>query len=287
VWPRLKFVFLNFLIILAVFGIVHTTLIWNWTNLFLSTLAVALASYFLADIALGQVRNVLRAQKRFIADASHELRTPLSIIKADSEIALFDGDQISSVDAVHTLKSNLEEVDRMSKIIDNLLSLSLYDSKVTQIPFAPVNLTDTVGKIVIKAQALAIKKGIRLSTHDNDRITINGNDTAIEQMTMNLIRNAILYTPPGGTVDVQVKKDQDNHAAFVIRDSGIGISAKDLPHIFNPFYKAERPKTSEGSGLGLTIVRRIVDRHHGIIRIDSEIGVGTTVTVLFPELTTA
>lgn len=284
IWPRLKFVFLNFIVVFVVFGATSLISTRTWPILVLSTLLVALLSYFVASVALSQVRNVLRTQKRFIADASHELRTPLSIIKADSEIALFDGENLTSQEAAHTLKSNLEEVDRMSKIIENLLSLSFYDTKVTEIPFEPVNLTKIIERLVEKAQILASKKGVSLSTGNNDPVWVNGNDTALEQMALNLIRNAILYTLPGGSVSVCVKKDQDEHVAFVVQDTGIGISEKDLPHIFNPFYKAERPKTNEGSGLGLTIVRRIVDRHKGIIRIDSEVGKGTKVTVLIPHL---
>lgn len=284
IWPRLKFVFLSFIITFLVFGSIQQFGTWTWPTLMLSMLLVALMSYFLASVALIQVRTVLRAQKRFIADASHELRTPLSIIKADSEIALFDGETLSAQEAAHTLKSNLEEVDRMSKIIENLLSLSFYDTKVTEIPSQPLNLTEIAEKLVSKAQILASKKEVVLGIGDNDTAWVSGNGTALEQMAMNLIRNAILYTPSGGSVYVSVKKDRDIYATLIVRDTGIGISAKDLPHVFNPFYKAERPKTNEGSGLGLTIVRKIIERHRGIIQIDSELGVGTTVSVSIPDI---
>lgn len=238
--------------------------------------------YFLSGITLSPIQKIVRAQKRFIADASHELRTPLSIIKADSEVALLDGNSLPVSEAISTLRSNLQEVDRMSKIIQNLLAVSFYNTKITEIPFDKVDLSKLVTTIVDQAQSIADKKDIKLYTKEADpQAIIWGNHTALEQMAMNLIRNAILYTPIGGEVAVSVSMQYRNSVVFSVTDTGVGISAKDLPHILNPFYKAEHSQSKDGSGLGLTIVKKIIERHHGFIDIQSEQGKGTTVTVSF------
>ena len=240
-----------------------------------------LLNYLLANTILNHIRTIIRTQKRFIADASHELRTPLSIIKADSELALREGTNLATADALNTITSTLEEVNRMSKIIENLLALSFYDAKVTEIPFAPVQLADLAANLVRKAQIIAAKKGVNLAMAETEPVVILGNTTALEQMIMNLIRNALLYTPSGGSVRVRVLKSSEDMAVLKVTDTGVGVSEKDLPNIFNPFYKAEHPGRTEGSGLGLTIVKKIVERHHGRIRLESELGKGTTVTAEF------
>lgn len=249
-------------------------------------LGATMISYFLAGITLGPIKQIIRAQKRFIADASHELRTPLSIIKADSEIALLDGNDIPPKESSAIIKSNLEEVDRMSKIIDNLLNLSFYDTTATEIPFTKIDMVQMAVNLVQKTQSLARNKDVTLTvSSDIQTATVTGNATALEQMTMNLIRNAILYTPQGGFVLVSVEKSDNKEAIELkVKDTGIGISSKDLPNILSPFYKGEQTRSREGSGLGLTIVKKIVDRHHGYIDIQSELGKGTLVKVSFPAV---
>ncbi|MBX4211669.1 MAG: HAMP domain-containing histidine kinase [Candidatus Yanofskybacteria bacterium] len=254
--------------------------------LFLSVaVGISVVSYFLAGITLTPIKNIIRAQKRFIADASHELRTPLSIIKADSEIALLDGSEITPQEAVGTIKSNLEEVDRMSRIIDNLLSLSFYDASATEIPFQLIKLNELVGNLVQKAQSLARSKSVALTLGKADAVVMMGNPIALEQMTMNLIRNAILYTPEGGTVTASVVvKPRESTAEVIIQDTGIGISTQDLPHVMTAFYKSEQTKSKEGSGLGLAIVKKIVDRHQGHITIESQLAKGTKICVYLPTI---
>lgn len=249
---------------------------------------VIVINYFIAGKTLSPIRQIVRTQKRFIADASHELRTPLAIMKTNSEVALLDGRQMSGSDAFEVLHSNLEEIDRMSKIIENLLSLSYYDSRVTEIPFMPVSLADVVRNITNKAQSLAIKKAVKLTLAQADEGMILGNITAIEQMTMNLIKNAVTYTPQGGEVRVSVENRNRSLLELKVEDSGIGISPEDLPHIFSPFYKAGDGRHQEEgtSGLGLTIVKKIVDRHQGEIRVESEINKGTLFCVSFPGIMT-
>ena len=248
-------------------------------------LTVVGISFLISSRTLSPIRRIMRAQKRFIADASHELRTPLAIMKTNSEVALLDGDHIDPLEAQQTLRSNLGEIDRMSKIIENLLALSYYDNRFAEIPFQEINLSKLVTEISEKARSLAKKKSINLRLLNTDPGLIMGNPVAIEQLAMNLIKNAVTYTPDGGTVSVSVTT-KNTSLEFKVKDTGIGIEKKDLPHVFSPFYKAGQARIQlerESSGLGLTIVRKIVERHQGTIYINSAIGKGTTIIITLPR----
>lgn len=255
------------------------------TQIGILMLVIATAiGYFLSSKALTPIRHMFRAQRRFIADASHELRTPLSIMKTNSEVALMDGSELKVEEAIETLNSNMEEIDRMSKLIEQLLSMSFYDNKMIEIPSAPVNFSQVVSGTVDKIQSLARQKNVKLKMEKADPLTIFGNPTALEQLVMNLVKNAIVYTPSGGEVCVSVEKD-GKRGRFNVEDTGIGIAEEDLPHIFNPFYKTDKAsRMADGTGLGLTIVKKIVDRHNGSIEVKSQPGKGTTFTVSMPAI---
>ena len=240
--------------------------------------------YFLSSSALSPIRQMFRAQRRFIADASHELRTPLSIMKTNSEVALMGGVDLKAEEAIETLISNMEEIDRMSKLIEQLLAMSFYDNKMIEIPSTPVNFSQIVNEIVDKTRSLARQKNVKLIMEKAEPLTIIGNPTALEQLVMNLVKNAIVYTPSGGKVSVSVEKN-GRLGRLNVEDTGIGISSEDLPNIFNPFYKTDKAaKMSNGTGLGLTIVKKIVDRHNGSIDIKSELGRGTLFSVSLPAV---
>ncbi len=249
-------------------------------------IVATVVGYFLSGITLKPIKTAMQTQKRFIADASHELRTPLSIMKTNSEVTLLEGEELNSQEAAQTIKSNLEEIDRMSNILQNLLNLSQIDSQVAEMPFSRVNLADVVLHSLHSVDKIANKKKIRLIVTKSESALIWGNVTALEEMSLNLLKNAVFYTPEEGQVTIMVKNNAPQDVELVVQDTGIGISAKDLPHIFEPFYKTDvsrlRKAGSGSSGLGLTIVREIVKKHRGLISIKSALGKGTTVTVSFP-----
>ncbi len=318
IWARIKLTFLYTLSILVAFLITNITLFRIWlrtldsiipgtpgsaarseittklsteishqslTVYVLLLFIVILVSFLISGRSLFPIRRIMRAQKRFIADASHELRTPLAIMKTNSEIVLLDGDNIDPKEAQQTLKSNLEEIDRMSKIIENLLALSYYDNRFADIPTQEINVSKLVTNITDRSQSLAKKKNINLRLLNTDPGLIMGNIVAIEQLAINLIKNAINYTPDGGQVSVSVTT-KNTSIEFKVKDSGIGIEKKDLPNVFNPFYKAGQGRIQlerESSGLGLTIVKKIVERHDGSIYINSAVGKGTTIIITFPR----
>ena len=243
--------------------------------------------YIIARITLRPARNALESQKQFIGNVAHELRTPLSIIKTNIEVALYDDSMAGELK--QTLLSNVEELDRVSHIINNLLSLSALVHP-EEMEFAAVDLSATVAQVVEQYTALAKSKELEVTVRTGTQMDVWGNATALQQIIGNILKNAITYTSRGGHVRITLDRTLYGHVELSVQDSGIGIPRKDLYRIFEPFYRAERSRarpnvgavTNSGSGLGLTIVSELVKAHEGRITIRSSVGHGTTVTVLLP-----
>ncbi len=241
-----------------------------------------LFGYIIARVTLVPARNSLAAQKQFIGNIAHELRTPLSIIKTNTEVSMLDEDLDPKV--TKTLRSNIEELDRISDIINNLLSFSAF-VRPERMEFGNVDLGKVVDTITGKLSRLAERKQIEFIVRKGDFRIVRGNATALEQIVMNILENAIRYTGSGGTIKVTVEPNYHNFIDLIIEDSGVGIARKDLFRIFEPFYRAEHARTRRygGSGLGLAIVNELVKIHNGKIIIRSAPGKGTTVLASFPR----
>lgn len=246
--------------------------------IFLTTI---LFGYIIARVTLAPARNALVSQKQFIGNIAHELRTPLSVIKTNTEVALLDSDV--SRDMRSTLHSNIEELDRISEIINNLLSLSAL-VRPERIEFSSVDLSAIATDVIQKFSHFAKRGEHQVTLRKSPDALVWGNATALQQIVGNLIKNAISYTPKGGHVRVTVESAPNNQVEFIVQDSGIGIERKDLFRIFEPFYRADPSRTrgEGGSGLGLTIVSELTKLHQGKITIRSAVGRGTTVSILFP-----
>ncbi len=244
-------------------------------------LTTAIFGYLLTRLTLAPTRNALESQKQFIGNVAHELRTPLSIIKTNTEVTLFD--ETLPKDTRDTLVSTVEELDRISDIINNLLSLNVL-VRPEKVPFANVDMGDVVDRVASHLEELIKRKGINLTIEKSEYCTVWGNATALEQIVMNIVKNASNYTPSGGNVCIAVTPDYRGHLNLVVEDSGIGMEEKDLVRIFEPFYRADSSRTREsgGSGLGLAIVSELVKMHHGSITIKSAPNHGTSVTVTLP-----
>lgn len=243
----------------------------------------ATLSYFLAGKTLRPIQTAVHLQRQFTADASHELRTPLTILKTDMEVALrqteFQPEKIRAL-----LRSDLEEVNRLARLAEQLLLVLKNDGL-----FSPNNATEIVlatvtDHVVQKFQVLAKEKQIHLTLHQKDMGTMLGTIHQVEAIILNLLQNALDYTPAHGSVHVAVQAEP-TLLRLTVRDTGIGIASEDLPHLFQRFYKADKARNYKigGAGLGLAIVHNLVQQHHGKITIQSTAGVGTTVTVLFPK----
>lgn len=244
-------------------------------------LTTILFGYIIARVTLAPARNALESQKQFIGNIAHELRTPLSVIKTNTEVSLLDSNV--SKEMKDTLLSNIEELDRISEIINNLLSLSAL-VKPERIEFSAVDLSSIATDVVQKFSQLAKRGEHQVTLRKSPDAQVWGNATALQQIVGNLLKNALSYTPRGGHVRITVEPAPGNHVELIVQDSGIGIARKDLFRIFEPFYRADpsRTKSAGGTGLGLAIVSELVKMHQARITIRSAVGRGTTVSILFP-----
>lgn len=237
--------------------------------------------YVITRTALAPTKNALASQKQFIGNIAHELRTPLSIIKTNTEVRMFD--TAISDDARELHQGTLEELDRISEIINNLLSL---DTLVRPggLEFTQIDLGTVIEKMVGSLSEFARRKKISVTTRLSDFRRVSGNEIALEQVVLNILKNAISYTPEEGHVSIAVEPDYRGSVILTIQDSGIGIPEKDLFKIFEPFYRgsASRTRHDGGSGLGLAIVSELVRIHGGEISVRSILKRGTTVTVSLP-----
>ena len=239
-------------------------------------LASAGISYVLAGYTLRPIQSALEAQKTFSENASHELRTPLAVMKNDIEVLLRNPSPTS--DAIQaTLKSNLEEIDRMTKMGKDLLVLARSERRI-ETDIEKIDVAMVVQKITDKISPLAAAKNISITTTLDTPLFIMGNRSALEHILLNLLQNAMQYTPQGGSVQAQLTSIK-SQVVVTISDTGSGIDPKDLPHIFERFYKGE---SASGTGLGLSIVKELVDQHKGTIGVESVRGQGTIATVHFP-----
>lgn len=219
--------------------------------------------------------------RRFTADASHELRTPLTAIRTETEVALRN--PLNPADYQHLLGSILEECERLTRLTDQLLTLSREDAGTAHQACAPLDLAKLVASVVETMRPSADVKGLRVRAAGNGPVVIQGDAARLRQVFYNLLDNAIKYTPDGGMINVQLGC-RDQTAVVTIDDTGIGIPAEHLPRVFDRFYRVDkaRSRAHGGAGLGLSIARSILDAHGGHIEIASTPGQGTTCTVILP-----
>ncbi len=241
-----------------------------------------ISSYWLAKFTLQPIKDSYERQQRFLGDASHELRTPLSILQIELENELR-----SSRSSLHTdeLKSKLEEVQRMSKIVNDLLTLSRLDAETTSSKnINRVALNKTISEIINRIQPLATSHNISLIFKPSDNpILMSLDEELFSHALTNLIQNAIIYNKPNGYVTITTKKENKECVISVI-DTGMGISPEDLQNIFERFYRTDKSRSRKtgGTGLGLSIAYSAIDHMNGSVEIESEVGQSTTVIVRLP-----
>ncbi len=228
---------------------------------------------------LGRLENLFNAQRRFVADVGHELRTPLTVIKGNvnlmRRLGCGDEESLESIDS---------EVDRLTRMIGDLLLLAQVESGKLPLDNQIVEMDTLVLEVLQQTQVLAQNR-LQVRLGDIDQVLVCGDRDRLKQVLLNLVENAIKYTPEGGEVVLDLGKSEDQ-AHIHISDTGPGIPPEDLPHIFERFYRAEKSRTrskdGKGFGLGLSIAYWIVRHHEGRIDVQSEMGEGTTFCVWLP-----
>ncbi len=247
----------------------------------LSILSISGAfGYFLAGRTLAPIKKMLDEQHRFITDASHELRTPLTAMQSEIEVAMRDK-SLTKDGAMQLLRSNLEEVQKLQLLTEHLLELT----NISQNPktlFSQISFQEIINSAEKKVAHAAKKKHIRIEKNIVD-VLIVGQKEQLTELFVILLDNAIKYSNSHGIVRIQITA-LDGKVSVAVRDKGIGIDKKDLPHIFDRFFRADTSRSkTPGYGLGLSIAKKIVDAHNGTILAASELKKGTTFTATFPK----
>lgn len=221
---------------------------------------------------LEELEKNFEAEQQFTANASHELRTPVAVIQAQCEYALeneYDPEQLKGI-----IRVVQKQGYRMEKLIETLLILTRIEQHTAHYPKEKVNLTSLIEQSCEDRRRMQ-EKGICLHTEIQPEIQMIGNGELLYLMMNNLLQNGYRYGKQDGNVWVALKK-QDGHAVLTVRDDGIGISEKELPHIWERFYQRDPSRSGKGMGLGLSLVKLIVEYHDGVIEVSSVEGEGTT-----------
>jgi heavy metal sensor kinase len=230
---------------------------------------------------IGRLEKAFQRQKQFTSDASHELRTPLAVIEAESTLALQK--ERPSSDYRQSLEIISQESRQMSSLIDQLLTLARADAGKEQWNFTEVNLGKLITNLSTDVEVLCQEKELSFQLGQTQDLVVKGDEARLRELFMNLLDNAIRYTPAPGTVSISLRRE-GQMAVVAITDTGVGIPAEDMPFIFERFYRVDksRSRAEGGSGLGLAICRHIAEAHGGKIEVESQVGAGSTFSVWLP-----
>jgi two-component system OmpR family sensor kinase len=272
------------LVVIGGIGLPATALIgWALAGRALAPIELAQRASSQANLGLAEanarLEQSLAVQKRFVADASHELRTPLTTIRANADVLRW----MSSGDVAdqQALADITSEAERMSRLVEGLLTLARADAG-QRLPLLPIALRPLVEEVYRSAVHLA--SGQRLALEIDGDPIVRGNADAVRALLLILVDNAIKYTSSGQRVSVDVKLLPGEQVQLSVTDTGIGIPTDELGRVFEPFYRADSARETDGNGLGLAIARSIVQQHAGQIRVVSQPGQGSTFTVVLPSL---
>lgn len=229
------------------------------------------------------IRRLEKMRSEFVANVSHELKTPITSVKGFAE-TLLDGAMYDEELCRSFLKIIYDESDRLHRLISDILHLSKIEHHVLPLQLETINVTNLIDETVETLQEEITKKEITISLPEPKDVYIEGEKDRIRQIILNLISNGILYTPKGGKIEVTLL-EKEKEMDLIVHDTGIGIPKKDIPRIFERFYRVDKARSrhSGGTGLGLAIVKHLVESHKGKINVDSIEGEGTTFTITLPK----
>ena len=242
---------------------------------------------------IARLESSFTALRRFTADASHELKTPLTVLRADVERAMHPN--TTPAERMVALEESLQETARMADLVESLLTLARADEGRYDLYRKPVRLEPLVRDVYETAAILGEESGITIDLPDCEDVTVLGDPNRLRHLLLNLVTNAIKYTPRGGHVEISLTRRPHDEVALSVRDTGIGISASDLPHVFERFWRADRVRSRRvvssdsawaldrgGFGLGLSIAQWNVQAHGGTLTVQSRLGRGSVFTVILP-----
>jgi two-component system, OmpR family, sensor kinase len=234
---------------------------------------------------IGRLEHSFAALRRFTADASHELKTPLTVLRADVERAM--NPSTRGTERMVALEEALQEIARMADLVDSLLTLARADEGRFDLVREPMRLEPLVREVYETATILGEDAGLAVALPVLEDATVLADGRRLRQLFLNLVTNAIKYTPRGGRVELSLsRRPQNGEVAFAVRDTGIGIAAADLPYIFDRFWRADRARSRSseraGFGLGLAIAQWIAQAHTGALTVQSRLGRGSVFTVTLP-----
>ena len=233
---------------------------------------------------MNRLENSFAQMRQFSSDASHELRTPLTVLKGQNELVLSKQRKLEEYQEV--ISSNLEEINYMSKVLEDLFVLSKSDENQVNLDCKPVDLRALVEEVCKHAEVLAEEKNMKIVIAFLEPTEVKGDEVRLRQMVWNVLQNGIKYTQRGGELKISLQ-NEDEFVLLSIQDTGIGIPEEDLPLIFNRFYRVDKARTRDegGSGLGLSICKQIAEAHKGKIEVESKLGVGTRFKIRLPNST--
>jgi heavy metal sensor kinase len=230
---------------------------------------------------LGRLEHSVGEMRQFSAALAHELRTPLAALRGEIELALRQSSR--NADEQSRLASQIEELDRLARLIDQILTLARAESGQIRLTFAPVDVGALAASLVEQLEPVAQARTIDLRCERNGTVMVKGDAGWLQRLLLNLLDNAIKFTREGGQVVLRVSHEA-GRARIDVRDTGIGMPPDVMPHVFERFFQADpaRSSVNDGAGVGLSLVKWIVDRHEGTISVNSRVGEGSTFTVRLP-----
>jgi heavy metal sensor kinase len=228
-----------------------------------------------------RLEEAIHGSKQFVADASHELRTPLTVMRGELEGLAQDGHL--GRETRETLGSVLEEVGRLTEIVEGLFALSRLDAGEAPAEWVPFDLAELAATTADQMSLLAEDKQVSVACEPSPGVTVEGDRARLKQVVVNLLDNAIKYTPRGGHISLSVRRE-GAYAVLDVTDTGVGIPADALPHVFKRFFRVDGSRSREqgGAGLGLSIVKSICTAHGAVVEVTSAPGVGSTFRIKQP-----